>query len=161
MGFSSLSPFNTSTVFETLVKEGQLPEPVFGIALADSNPELIIGGRDSSRYKGDLVYTPVDTGSVVRISWGVPCLHFNPDTVQAFWHTKLDGITINGKDTQVSTKEAVIDTGTSLILGDQNSIANIYAGIPGSAKVNSSDIGSGEFWTCTFVMEFIARVATN
>jgi cathepsin D len=156
MGFSSLSPFNTSTVFEKFVKEGQLPEPVFGIALADSNPELIIGGRDSSRYNGDLVYSPVDTGNTVRTARGVPCLHFNTDTIQSFWQIKLDGITINGNGTQVSTKEAVIDTGSTQVLGDQNSIANIYASIPGSAQANASE---GEYWTCTFVTELIVGVA--
>ena len=85
MALSGQSLVNSSSVFETLVKEGQLQEPVVGMVLADSNPELIVGGRDSSRYKGDLVYTPVDTGNstgnstgiVVRMSRDYPCLHFN------------------------------------------------------------------------------------
>jgi Eukaryotic aspartyl protease len=75
MGFSGLSVFNSSSVIETLVNGSQLP--VVGMVLADSNPELIVGGRDSSRYKGDLVYTPVDTNNTVRMSRDVPCLHFN------------------------------------------------------------------------------------
>ena len=75
MGFSGLSVFNSSSVIETLVNGSQLP--VVGMVLADSNPELIVGGRDSSRYKGDLVYTPVDTNNTVRTSRDVPCLHFN------------------------------------------------------------------------------------
>ena len=77
MGFKGLSLYNSSSVFETLVNGSQLPEPVVGMVLADSNPELIVGGRDSSRYKGDLVYTPVDTNNTVRMSRDVPCLHFN------------------------------------------------------------------------------------
>jgi cathepsin D len=157
MGFSGLSPFNAlfnaSTVLEKLVDGGQLPEPVFGLVLAESNSELIIGGRNSSRYKGDLVYTAVN-GSTVRISRGPPCLHFNTDTIQGYWQTRLDNITINGNDTQISTTEAIIDTGNSLILGDQISIANIYAAIPGSSRMNDSDL-----WTCTFVTELTVRVA--
>jgi hypothetical protein len=55
MAFSGrFSQNNRSTVFETLVDEGQLPEPVFGTILAESNSELIIGGRDSGRFKGNL-----------------------------------------------------------------------------------------------------------
>ncbi|KAF8473673.1 acid protease [Russula ochroleuca] len=126
MGFSGISPFNGSTVFENLrLADGeQLPEQVFGIVLAESNSELIIGGRDSSRFEGNLTYTP--------------------DTTQGFWQIKLDNITINGNDTHIGTKEAVIDTGTTQILGDHESIANIYANIPGSA-LNTSD--SGDVWT--------------
>ena len=77
MGFKGLSLFNSSSVFETLFNGSQVPEPVVGMVLADSNPELIVGGRDSSRYSGDLVYTPVDTGNAVRMSRDVPCLHSN------------------------------------------------------------------------------------
>ena len=75
MGFSGLSVFNSSSVIETLVNGSQLP--VVGMVLADSNPELIVGGRDGSRYSGDLLYTPVDTGNLVRMSRNVPCRHFN------------------------------------------------------------------------------------
>ena len=77
MGFQGLSLYNSSSVIETLVNGSQLPEPVVGMVLADSNPELIVGGRDGSRYSGDLLYTPVDTGNLVRMSRNVPCRHFN------------------------------------------------------------------------------------
>ncbi|KAH9976060.1 aspartic peptidase domain-containing protein [Russula vinacea] len=113
MGFKGLSLYNSSSVFETLVNGSQLPEPVVGMVLADSNPELIVGGRDSSRYKGDLVYTPVDTN--------------NTD----LWDTTLD----------------VIDSGRPLILGDRESIANIYAGIPGSSRLNVTDPKQNPLWT--------------
>ena len=68
MGFQGLSLYNSSSVIEMLVNGSQLPEPVVGMVLADSNPELIVGGRDSSRYKGDLVYTPVDTNKTVSVT---------------------------------------------------------------------------------------------
>jgi Eukaryotic aspartyl protease len=80
-------------------------------------------------------------------------------TIQAYWHTKLDGITTNGNDTKVSTLEAIIDSGSSLVLGNSGSIANIYASIPGSSRVNESDPLENQFWTCTFVMELTVTVA--
>ncbi|KAH9990903.1 aspartic peptidase domain-containing protein [Russula vinacea] len=89
MGFKGLSMYNSSSVIETLVNGSQLPEPVVGMVLADSNPELIVGGRDSSRYKGDL-----------------------PPN-----------------------------------LGDHESIANIYAGIPGSSRLNVTDPKQFQLWT--------------
>ncbi|KAH9988378.1 aspartic peptidase domain-containing protein [Russula vinacea] len=113
MGFQGLSLYNSSSVIETL---------------------LIVGGRDGSRYSGDLVYTPVDTGNL------------------GFWHTELDDITINGNNTHITTLGAVIDSGSPLILGDRESIANIYAGIPGSSRLNVSAESSEnqkqfQFWT--------------
>ncbi|KAH9985170.1 aspartic peptidase domain-containing protein [Russula vinacea] len=129
MGFKGLSLYNSSSVIETLVNGSQLPEPVVGMVLADSNPELIVGGRDSSRYKGDLVYTPVDTNNT------------------GLWDTTLDGFTINGNDTHVSTLGAVLDSSSPLIFGDHESIANIYAGIPGSSRLNVTDPKQFQLWT--------------
>lgn len=63
MGFKEISPFHEKNFFETLVEQGKLQEPVFGFYLADSDSELIIGGRDDSRYSGELTYVAV-TGMV-------------------------------------------------------------------------------------------------
>ncbi|KAF8473674.1 Asp-domain-containing protein [Russula ochroleuca] len=127
MAFSGrFSQNNRSTVFETLVDEGQLPEPVFGTILAESNSELIIGGRDSGRFKGNLSL--------------IPCLHFNTDTMQAFWQTKLDNITINGNDTQISNKEVIIDTSSPLIIVPCNTAVNASIVFGGTAFKISPDI---------------------
>jgi len=69
MGFKEISPFKTAPFFETLVDQGQLVEPVFGFYLAESDSELIIGGRNSSRYSGNLTYVNVE--KQVRILRGV------------------------------------------------------------------------------------------
>ena len=69
MGFKEISPFKAAPFFETLVDQGQLKEPVFGFYLAESDSELIIGGRDSSRYSGNLTYVNVE--KQVRILRGI------------------------------------------------------------------------------------------
>ena len=74
-------------------------------------------------------------------------------TIQDLWDTTLDGFTINGNDTQVSNLLAVIDSGSPLILGDRESIANIYAGIPGSSRLNVTDPKQNPLWTCTFITD--------
>jgi hypothetical protein len=79
-------------------------------------------------------------------------------TIQAYWQTKLDGITINGNDTQVNTTEAIIDSGGSLIIGDLDSIANIYAGIPGSNRLEGAQPLDNQFWSCTFVTDLTVTV---
>jgi cathepsin D len=78
MGFKEISPFKAAPFFETLVDQHRLEEPVFGFYLADSNSELIIGGRDSSRYSGNLTY--VNVKRQVRILRGVLYFCFNTDT---------------------------------------------------------------------------------
>ena len=65
LGFKEISPFNATPFFETLVDQGQLEEPVFGFFLAESDSEFIIGGRDSSRFSGNLTY--VNVNRTVRI----------------------------------------------------------------------------------------------
>ena len=60
MAFKEISTLNAAPFLETLVDQGQLEEPVFGFYLAQSNSELIIGGRDSSRYSGNLTYVNVE-----------------------------------------------------------------------------------------------------
>ena len=74
MGFKEISPFKAAPFFETLVDQYQIEEPVFGFYLAESGSELIIGGRDSSRYSGDLTYVSVD--KKVRILRDVPVPSF-------------------------------------------------------------------------------------
>lgn len=147
MGFKEISVFNADPFFETLVDQGQLQESVFGFYLAESDSELIIGGRDSSRYSGNITYVKVE--KQVRILRNVLCFCFTTDTIQGYWQTSFDTISVNGNDITVSTQDAVIDTGTTAILGDQESISNIYANIPGSATMQDTDL-----WTSTLVTMF-------
>ncbi len=155
MGFREISPFNAAPFFETLVDQNQLKEPVFGFYLAESGSELIIGGRDSSRYSGDLTY--VNLTQRVRILRGVPCHCFNTDVIQGYWQTTFDAMSINGNGISVSTQDAIIDTGTTFVLGDQQSISNIYAQIPGSAQLQEDT----SFWTSTLVTALTIRVANR
>jgi cathepsin D len=152
MGFKEISPFKAAPFFETLVDQGQLEEPVFGFYLAELDSALMIGGRDSSRYSGDLTYVSVD--KKVRILRDVPCLRFNTDMIQGFWQTTFDAISVNGNDIPVSIKDAIIDTGSTLISGDQESISNIYSKIPGSAQAPD-----GNLWSSTLITMMAVRVA--
>jgi hypothetical protein len=84
----------------------------------------------------------------VRILRGVLCFCFNTDTIQGYWQIAFDFISVNGHNISVSTQEAIIDTGTRLIVGDNESISNIYAMIPGSASMQNG------LWTSTLVTMF-------
>ena len=49
----------------------------------------------------------------------------------------MDGASVNGKSA-VGQKSAVIDTGTTLILGDESSVRALYAEIPNSKDASST-----------------------
>lgn len=141
MAFKETSQFNSTPFFATLVQQGQLQDPIFGFVLAETNSELIIGGR---KFTGDITYAPVTVA--VRISQCVPCLHSNTNTVQGYWQTVFQSITVNGIYVQASNNNAIIDTGVTQIIGDAADIANIYGNIPGSAQLAQSGL-----WISTFV----------
>ncbi|KAI9444476.1 acid protease [Lactarius indigo] len=95
--------------------------PVFQSLVLSS----ILAGRTKITFTGAFTYMPV--------------------TTQGYWQGSFDGISVNGK-TVISKQGAIIDTGTTQVVGDTQSVKAIYAQIPGS-----KDIGSGT-WTipCSF-----------
>ncbi|KAH9059069.1 acid protease [Lactarius vividus] len=123
MGYESLSVYGASPVFQSLVSRGQVPTPVFSFYLAESGSELYVGGTNHKHFKGSFTYMPV--------------------TTQAYWQGSFHGISVDGK-TVVSGKDAIIDTGTTTVVGDPESVQAIYDRIPGS-----SYFGYG-IWTSAF-----------
>ena len=74
LGFPPASAFLSDSYFGSLVNSGGLKDeaPVIGFYLTDSNPELVIGGTDTSKFSGEIKYVNVSTPvSTVR---GVPCV---------------------------------------------------------------------------------------
>ncbi|EIM89716.1 acid protease [Stereum hirsutum FP-91666 SS1] len=112
MGFKSISDYGANPVFQTLVAEGQVDQPVFSFKLSSSHAELFLGGTDNSDVSGDFTYVPV--------------------TEEGYWQVDLDSVALNG-NTTVSQISSIIDTGTTQILGDTTNVAAIYAQIPGAA----------------------------
>lgn len=59
MAFQSISAYNATPVFQTMVSRGQADVPVFSFKLAASGSELYLGGANSALYTGNFTYTPV------------------------------------------------------------------------------------------------------
>ena len=59
MGFPSISVYQASPVFQTLISEGKLASPVFGIKLASSGSELFLGGVNSNLFKAPITWVPL------------------------------------------------------------------------------------------------------
>ncbi|TFK76153.1 acid protease [Pluteus cervinus] len=123
MGFQSISVYNSNPVFQSLIAQGKTTSPEFSFKLSSSGSELFVGGVDSSLAKGSTTYVPV--------------------TQQGYWQVNLDSLTVNNKKV-ASSLSAIIDTGTTLIIGDSASVKAFYAAIPGS-KDASQTIGQGYY----------------
>ncbi|KIK91446.1 hypothetical protein PAXRUDRAFT_830850 [Paxillus rubicundulus Ve08.2h10] len=122
MGFQSISAYNASPVFETLVSQGQTDEPVFAFKLAASGSELYLGGTNNNLYTGSFSYTPV--------------------TQQGYWQVNMDSVMGNGQ-TILSNVNSIIDTGSTLIIGPPSDVASFYSALGGTDA--SSTAGQGYY----------------
>ena len=123
MGFPQISVFEANPVFQTLFAQGQATENVFGFTLLPTGSELFLGGTDTSKFTGDLAFTPV--------------------TQVGFWEINSDGVSVGGTIV-VGPQDSIVDTGTTLVLGDTENVRSVYAAIPG-ARDASLLIGQGFF----------------
>ncbi|KAN0133052.1 Aspartic peptidase domain containing protein [Lactarius tabidus] len=104
------------TFFQTLVSQGSLPSNSFGLYFGQTYSELHISGSNSKLYKGDFTYVDV--------------------TEVGYWQTKFEAFHLNGKKI-AGTTDVVIDSGSTMIVGDTKTVQALYDLIPGSAALNS------------------------
>lgn len=117
LGFQTISVDGVPIVFDNMVKQGLVQQPIFSFYLnRDPNGkvggEIIFGGSDPNFYQGDFTYAPL--------------------TKLGYWQFQLHGILIeNQSDNKIvghiceSGCEAIADTGTSLIAGPQDQVDHL------------------------------------
>jgi len=128
LAFQSISTLNAPPVFQTLISEGVLDSPVFGIKLATSGSELFLGGTNSKLYTGDFTWVPL--------------------TNQSAWLASFNSISVRGVPV-VGSQTAVFDTGASNIISDTAGIATLLGAINGAQP--APQIGEGIYTIpCTF-----------
>ncbi|KAJ7072892.1 acid protease [Mycena amicta] len=124
MAFPALSVFGDDPLFTTLVEQGQVP-PVFGVKLADTGSELLFGG----------VNTALFTGAFRNVSL----------IEEDFYALNLQALDVNNRVVATANGVvAIVDTGTTLLLGDPEGVEILYSAIPG-AKDASQILGPGFF----------------
>ena len=64
------------------------------------------------------------------------------DVIQGFWQVSFDSVSVDGKSVLGATS-AVLDTGTSRMIGDPDTVRTVYNNIPGSASASDGT------WTST------------
>ncbi|KAF8266877.1 acid protease [Lactarius quietus] len=112
LGFPSISAYTASPLLNSLVDQRVLPKNSFGLCPT----ELYIGGTNSQLYKGDFTYVPV--------------------TQAGFWQTDIGALYLN--EQQIARNiTAIIDSGTSMIIGDSKTIQAFYDQIHGSYLIGS------------------------
>lgn len=134
LALSTLSEQKVATPIEAMKAAGVVKSAVMGYALGrvadDTNiGQVTFGGVDSTKF----------TGSLTTVK------NTSPD---GFWETAVSAITVNGK-TVLSTKSAIMDTGTTLIVAPPKDATAIHQAIPGSKSTTDDDGNSSFVIPCT------------
>jgi hypothetical protein len=119
MGFTSISVDGAPTVFESMIDQHVVDQPVFAFYLGDNGPgELTFGGYDSTKFEGDLVFVKLISATYWEIaldSAAAGSYHSDPNA---------DGSPIT----------AIVDSGTSLIVGPKQDVTALALAV--GAKPN-------------------------
>jgi len=100
LAWPRISVNGVPTVFQLMVEQGLVDEPVFTFYLTSdgTDGEMDVGGIDTNHYTGDINYIPLLS--------------------EDYWTCKLDSLTFSGSSTSLtSSHKAILDTGTSLLGG--------------------------------------------
>jgi hypothetical protein len=116
LAFSSINqvqPQQQKTFFDNVMPN--LEKPVFTADLEkDASGTYEFGTIDSSKYSGQISYTPVDNS-------------------QGFWQITSDSYTVGGTQHSCSgCSPAIMDTGTTLILVDDSVVTSYYSQVQGA-----------------------------
>lgn len=125
LGFQSISVYNQPPLFQNLASSGQLDSSVFSFKLSSSDSELFLGGTNDALYSGDITYTDV--------------------TQEGYWQVQMDSLSLASDSTmQISGSTAsIIDSGTTLILGDKADVAAFYGNVTGAKEIE----GQSGMWS--------------
>lgn len=130
LGFSSINqvqPQQQKTFFDNVMD--QLDQPVFTADLAETGASIYeFGTIDQSKFTGDLHYTPVDP-------------------TNGYWQFDSPSNTIGGSQRACGLcSPAIADTGTSLIIADDDVVDAYYRQVEG-AKISTT--AGGAVYPCS------------
>ncbi|XP_075947063.1 pepsin A-like [Anarhichas minor] len=118
LAFQSIASDSVVPVFDNMVNQGLVSQPLFSVYLSSNSEqgsEVVFGGIDSSHYTGQITWVPL--------------------TSATYWQIQMDSVTINGEVVACSGGcQAIIDTGTSLIIGPTKDINNMNAWVGASTN---------------------------
>ncbi|KAI8867040.1 endopeptidase, partial [Ramicandelaber brevisporus] len=158
LGYDNISVNKIVPPFYHMKNRQLLDKNLFSFYITDNNSgkesELVFGGINETRYKGELTYVPLKR--------------------KGYWEVALEGIKLGDEDVEFDNMGAAIDTGTSLIAvpSDIAELINAQIGAKknwlGQYMVDCSKIGSlpdfsfkfgGKYYMLTS-KDYILRVQT-
>ncbi|XP_074119069.1 chymosin-like [Sminthopsis crassicaudata] len=131
LGYPSLAEDQATPVFDNMMRKHLVAQNLFSVYMSRNGQGsmLTLGGIDSSYYTGSL--------------------HWVPITVQGYWQFSVDSITVDGQVVACDGGcQAILDTGTSLLVGPSYDISNIQSvigatqGQYGEFDINCSSLSS-------------------
>nr|Q9GMY8.1 RecName: Full=Pepsin A; Flags: Precursor [Sorex unguiculatus]BAB11750.1 pepsinogen A [Sorex unguiculatus] len=116
LAYPSISSSGATPVFDNMWNQGLVSQDLFSVYLSSNDQSgsvVMFGGIDSSYYTGSLNWVPLSS--------------------EGYWQITVDSITMNGQSIACNGGcQAIVDTGTSLLSGPTNAIANIQSKIGAS-----------------------------
>jgi cathepsin D len=133
MGYPTIAVDKVTPFFNMAFKQGAVDKNVFSFYMNrksedDYGGELVLGGSDPAYYTGDFTYVNV--------------------TLKAYWQFALDGGAVDNYQFCTKDCQAIADTGTSLLVGPMDQIAEIMATIGATSvgnglyEVNCDNVGT-------------------
>ncbi|XP_067856144.1 cathepsin E-like [Heptranchias perlo] len=124
LGYPSLAEGGAIPVFDRMMHQGLLEEPIFSIRInreadSENGGELLLGGIDHTSYTGPINWVNV--------------------TKKGYWQIELQNITFQNIVLCRNGCSAIVDTGTSLIAGPYLAVKRMFHDIAGM------QFGRGEY----------------
>jgi len=123
LAYRGLSVEHVDPPFHVMWQQGLLKEYLFSWYLQEDDTkdgELVLGGVDTNHYTGSIQYTPI-----VEEEWYVIALH--------------GGVSFKGTSYQ-SGKRAIVDSGTSYLVGPDEDVLQI------ASAMKAKDDGNGNYY---------------
>ncbi|KAI5278042.1 pepsin A-like [Manis pentadactyla] len=126
LAYPSIASSGATPVFDNIWNQGLVSQDLFAVYLSpngQSGSVVMFGGIDTSYYTGNLNWVPL--------------------SAEGYWQITVDSITMDGEIIACSEScQAIVDTGTSLLSGPSNAIANIQSYIGASEDSNGQMVVS-------------------
>lgn len=137
LAFQTIASTGAVPFWQALINNNQFSSPEMSVFLTrflddaqatDEEPGgiLTFGGTNSTLFSGDIDFQDFPSGSTA-----------------SYWLQSISAITVNGNTVTPSSSEALaaIDTGTTLIAGPSDAVANIWSQVEGSQALSGQMAG--------------------
>ncbi|CAL8304557.1 unnamed protein product [Lota lota] len=113
LAYPRLSASGATPVFDNMMKQGLVTQDMFSVYLSKNSAQgsvVTFGGVDPNHYYGSISWIPLSN--------------------ELYWQITVDSVTINGQVVACNGGcQAIVDTGTSLIVGPNSDIASINSAV--------------------------------